>query len=201
MKASELSLDRRQRKHDHVRQTILASASRLFAEEGFNSTTVRRIAEAADCSQGTLYTHFVDKNAILKHLCEETFAGLNAALDEAESASGIDALLQASRIFARFAIEHPHHFHMFLMAPSDFGDARAVDFVGAAGMPTFLRLRRFYEQADFAGPQEYGSYIWWNGLKGVVSFILLHQARPFFDAAILIEETIKTLLRGQEQHP
>jgi hypothetical protein len=87
---------------------------------------------------------------------------------------------------------------MFIMTQSDFGDIRAVEFVSALGLPTFLRLRKFYEEADFANSKEYGSFVWWNGLKGVISFILLHRAAPFFDGERLIEETIETLLRGQE---
>lgn len=192
------SLDRRQRKHAQLRRTILAAASKLFAEEGYNSTTVRRIADEADCSQGTLYTHFVDKNAILHHLCRETFTGMEAALDGISGGSAVDRLLEASRIFARFSLDHPHHFQMFVMTPSDFGDLRAVEFVSSIGLPTFLKLRKFYEDADFANSKEYGSFVWWNGLKGVVSFVLLHRAAPFFDGDRLIEEAIQTLLRGQE---
>jgi AcrR family transcriptional regulator len=193
------SQDRRRRKHDQVRATILSSASRLFAEEGYNSTTVRRIAEVADCSQGTLYTHFVDKQEILRYLCGETFEGLNAALSSATGANGRRRLLSASRIFADFALSHPHHFHVFLMAPSDFGDATAVEYVGREGLNTFHRLRSFYAAAEFQDPDEYGSFVWWNSLKGVVSFILLHRERPFFDAQLLIDQTIATLLRGQQR--
>ncbi len=44
--------------------TILAKATQLFADGGFDGTSIRDIAEAAGTSNATLYHYFEDKNAI-----------------------------------------------------------------------------------------------------------------------------------------
>ncbi|GAB4360146.1 MAG: hypothetical protein OHK0021_04290 [Bryobacter sp.] len=189
---------RRQRKHDRQKQIILAAASRLFAQHGYNDVTIRRIAEEADCSQGLFYSYFSHKLDILHHLCEETFEMLEARLDAvigATQAAG-PALLAASLEFAHFCTEHPHHFKVFLMASTDFGDQRAVEFIGERGLATFHRLRHIYEAADLPVEKPHGSFIWWNGLKGVVDFVNLHRERPWFDAEALLRQTIATQWRG-----
>lgn len=188
---------RRLRRHEEVRLAILRSASRLFAQEGYNSTTVRRIAAEADCSQGTLYTHFENKTEILLHLCRETFKELEKALDGVEESGPRERLIASSRTFCQFALDHPHHFQVFLLAAADFGERNAVEVVVREGLPSFLRLDRIYTEAGFSGPNNYGGWVWWNALKGVVSFALIHRERPFFDAQVLIERTIEILLAGQ----
>lgn len=195
------SEERRQRKHDRQKQLLLAAASRLFAQQGYNSVTVRRIAEEADCSQGTLYGYFADKADILKHLCEETFTRLGKSLDEVEERrlSPRECLLEASRVFAEFCIGNPHHFKVFLMASTDFGDEKAVEFIGRMGIESFHRLRRIYEAVGFHVESPMGSFAWWNGLSGVVSFVNLHRERPWFDGKRLIAVCLETMLQGHER--
>jgi len=44
---------------------ILEAAQRLFARQGFEKTTTRQLAEAAEIAEGTLFRHFENKKAIL----------------------------------------------------------------------------------------------------------------------------------------
>lgn len=48
-----------------TRSRILKSALRLFARQGYDGTTTRDLAEAADVAEGTLFRHFPNKKAIL----------------------------------------------------------------------------------------------------------------------------------------
>jgi AcrR family transcriptional regulator len=66
------------------RGEILAAAKRLFAEEGYESATMRRIAAAVGVSGAALYVYFPDKEAILFAIAEETFAELLAALEASQ---------------------------------------------------------------------------------------------------------------------
>ena len=54
---------------------ILRVAKKLFAENGYENTSVRQIVEAAHTSMGNLYFHFPNKHAILKNICQE-FVGI-----------------------------------------------------------------------------------------------------------------------------
>ncbi len=48
-----------------TRTRILNAALRLFARQGFDGTTTRDLAEAANVAEGTLFRHFTNKKAIL----------------------------------------------------------------------------------------------------------------------------------------
>ncbi|MET7393984.1 TetR/AcrR family transcriptional regulator [Dactylosporangium sp. NPDC005572] len=50
------------------RQSLLATAAGLFADNGFSATTVREIADAAGVLPGSLYHHFDSKEAIVDEL-------------------------------------------------------------------------------------------------------------------------------------
>lgn len=64
-------------------EQILASARRLFAEKGYDRTTVSEIVQDAGIAQGTFYLYFGSKRDVLVHLArrldealrEEVFAG------------------------------------------------------------------------------------------------------------------------------
>jgi len=49
---------RRERKKEATRRAIIDAGFRLFEAKGFAGTTVAEIAEEADVSEGTLYSHF-----------------------------------------------------------------------------------------------------------------------------------------------
>ena len=53
------------------RNVILRSAKHLFAQNGYENTSVRQIVHTAKTSMGNLYFHFPNKHAILKDICKE----------------------------------------------------------------------------------------------------------------------------------
>lgn len=52
-------------KEEKTRQRILIQARRLFSDCGFDSTTVRDIAAAANIAEGTIFRYFPNKKSIL----------------------------------------------------------------------------------------------------------------------------------------
>jgi AcrR family transcriptional regulator len=72
MDASEASLTRpglRERKKQQTRETIARVALELFAEHGYEETTLADIADAADVSKRTIFAYFESKEDIL--FCDE----------------------------------------------------------------------------------------------------------------------------------
>lgn len=63
-------------------RVILEVAARLFAEQGFEATTVRQIAEAADLTSGSLFHHYASKREMLVKVVEEGTLRTRAKVDE-----------------------------------------------------------------------------------------------------------------------
>jgi AcrR family transcriptional regulator len=96
MQASEASVERpglRERKKRQTREKIAGAALRLFAEQGYDRTTLAEIADAADVSPRTIFAYFESKEDILFCDDEASFAELERALaDRPPDVSTIDAL-------------------------------------------------------------------------------------------------------------
>jgi AcrR family transcriptional regulator len=63
-----------------TRRRILDAAVNLFRTRGFELTTTRYIADAADIATGTLFNYFATKEAIVACLAEEALAKARAAI-------------------------------------------------------------------------------------------------------------------------
>ncbi|MBK7338149.1 MAG: helix-turn-helix transcriptional regulator [Saprospirales bacterium] len=57
--------ERKEREKVELRGLILKGAMEVFLEEGFENTSIRRIAERVEYSPGTIYVYFKDKDEIL----------------------------------------------------------------------------------------------------------------------------------------
>lgn len=62
------------------RQTILAVAKQLFADQGVDATSMHEIARAAGVGQGTLYRHFAHKGELCRGLIGEDIAAFQERL-------------------------------------------------------------------------------------------------------------------------
>ena len=65
---------------DAMRERIIATARGLFAAEGFQSVSMRKVAAEAGCSPMALYGYFRNKNELLRHVWEEFFDPLFASV-------------------------------------------------------------------------------------------------------------------------
>jgi len=83
----------RERKKQRTRDTIARAALRLFAERGYDETTLAEIAEAADVAPRTIFAHFENKEDILFSDEMGIFNELNRRLDERPAGTTtVDAL-------------------------------------------------------------------------------------------------------------
>ncbi|MDM8515028.1 TetR/AcrR family transcriptional regulator [Desulfobacterales bacterium HSG16] len=62
------------------RAEIATAAIKLFAQKGFEKTTIQEIATSAGIGKGTIYEYFKTKDDILKQASEEIFKQLEQAL-------------------------------------------------------------------------------------------------------------------------
>ncbi|MEU0945549.1 TetR/AcrR family transcriptional regulator [Streptomyces canus] len=85
------------------RGRLAEAALELYAEQGFEKTTVTEIAEAAGLTERTFFRHFADKREVLFYGTEMALDMLTRAIAEAPaSASPMDAVGAALESFGAF---------------------------------------------------------------------------------------------------
>lgn len=73
------------------RDEIIAIAKKLFAEQGYVSTSMRDIADATGLLPGSLYTHFKSKAQLIEEIVAVFYRDLIDAQQDASSHSGSGA--------------------------------------------------------------------------------------------------------------
>jgi len=79
---------RRERHRAETRERLFRAALRLFAERGYQETTVEAITEAADVGKGTFFNYFPTKEHVLATFGDERIAGIERAVAEARKRKG-----------------------------------------------------------------------------------------------------------------
>lgn len=202
------SSERRARERAQLREKILAAARELFARQGFEAVTLRKIAAAIEYAPAAIYGHFADKQALVRELCLTDFDRLSAEFARlSEVADPLQRIARAGRTFVRFSAENPNHFrNMFLQAhplPMD-DETRARH--GDPARDGYAFLRQAVEEARAAGllrPEladpDLVAQTFWAGVQGVASVEVSFREDPWVELRSLearSEAMIDTLLRG-----
>jgi AcrR family transcriptional regulator len=83
----------RERKKQRTREQIIEAAMGLFAERGYQATTIADIATAADVAPRTFFSYFPSKEAVVFHTVDRDLEGLASALrDRLPDETAFDAL-------------------------------------------------------------------------------------------------------------
>src|SRR5215208_5443640 len=76
--------ERRLRQKEEVRSAILTTAWQMVKSEGWQSLSIRKIADAIEYSIPVIYDHFENKEAILMEFAKEGFQLLNKKVQSAK---------------------------------------------------------------------------------------------------------------------
>lgn len=186
------------------REEILAVAQRLFVEEGYAKTTIRRIAAELGLCSTVLYLYFPDKSAILKEICTHTFAELTRECQSLR-ASGQDAvanLRQAASSYIRFGLEHPHEYLLtFNQLDRESHSLKCPEPADDPGWRSYTSFRALVEDvlatrpAGRAGADGLAQCLW-AGMHGLVVLLLNKPSFCWADRDELIQKHVALLCDG-----
>ena len=209
-----LSTARRARERQQIRDRILDAARELFAAEGYEAVTMRRVAERIEYTPPVIYQHFADKAALIGEVTLRDFRLLAQAFQSlAAVPDPIERLRRTGEQYVEFALTHPNHYRLMFMTADPgrgAGGMRAHVDAEAKGNPqldAYAFLRATVDEAFRAGrfnPQYRDpaliAHVVWQGLHGVVA---MHNVRgddqwveyrdPRATAALHIEVTLRGL--------
>ncbi len=109
--------ERKEREKQEMRERILDAAMRLFVRNGWEKTSIRKIAQEIEYSPGTIYLYFKDKDELFFDLHALGFSKLR---DQFERAGFVDDPYQRlafiGRNYIQFALDNPEMYDlMFVM--------------------------------------------------------------------------------------
>lgn len=198
--------ERKERDREGLRRRILDAARELFATEGYERVTMRRIADAIEYSATAIYGHFEDKDDLIQALCEEDFANLFGALRaEQPPTDPVKAIRQLGRAYMRFGLALPYHYRFMFMTPAKLEKHGPSE----SGERSFELLLAAVRNAQAAGRFRPGeavtiAQVLWASIHGAVALLVTHPPDKFPHAPAapdLADQVMDNALRGLLARP
>src|SRR5687768_17063821 len=107
-------VERRLRQKDEVRSQILATAWEIVKAEGWQSLSIRKIADAIEYSVPVVYDHFQNKEAILLEFGKQGFDLLTKKLQAAKKKSDnpCEQLSNVAYAYWNFAMKNKEYYQL-----------------------------------------------------------------------------------------
>ena len=178
-----------------VRRTILDAAREAFARRGYESVSMRSLAEAVSLSHGAIYGYFKDKDEIFEALVRESFDQLAAALRSLPGRRGdpVRFLKRAGRKYAEFGLQNPsaYEFAFILRRPGGTQKPQlAYEYLRAA-------VQRCIDEKRFRTRNvEVASQALWAAVHGITSLLILRPSFPWSKKTQLIGMVVDSAVDG-----
>lgn len=201
--------ERREREREEIRGLILDAARELFANEGVDAVTMRRIAERIEYSPTAIYFHFRDKESLLAELCDCDFRAFAQGFTViAGIADPVARLRAAGEAYVRFGLEHPSHYRLMFMTPkppaaSSIERGNPEEDAYAFLKSIVVELIATGRMRDEVADPDLASQVIWSAVHGVVSLEIAKckdewvDWRPVSDrAATALDMIVRGMLKG-----
>jgi len=207
-------LERREREKQELRQQILDVARELFAREGYESVTMRKIAEAIEYSPTAIYLYFKDKEQLLNELCHADFQTLAREFQKiAEVRDPIERLKKTGLSYIEFGLRYPNHYRLMFMTPRPPHTPEMEADKGNPEKDAYAFLKVIVTQCIKAGmfrkefcDVEAVSQMLWASVHGIVSLRIAKGCEEWVEwvpiqrlAEMLIDMQLKGLLKEEKR--
>ena len=123
-------MEKKIKQKEDLRTVILEAAKKLFVQEGYEATSIRKIAKEIGFSPTTIYLYYKDKNDIVYALHQVGFGMLKDQFLPLMSVEDpFERLKAVGKIYIHFAFTHPEYYQvMFMMKePLSFLNSQIED--------------------------------------------------------------------------
>jgi AcrR family transcriptional regulator len=197
---------------DATRQRIVQSAVGLFRSQGFDKTTTRDIARAAQIATGTLFNYFETKEAIVTALAAEAVSRAHAAWAQDSGPATLDERMSLEEeLFALIAAElrQLRPLRKFIspflettLSPLATAKSGGVDGLRIEHLELVGEIARRH---DFADVTPVALQMYWALHTGVLAFWATDKSPRQEDTLALLDESLNMfaawLLRQAEELP
>ncbi len=183
-----------------VARHIARVAARLFAQNGYDATSVREIVEAAGVAKPTLYYYFRSKEGLAQALLTLPLSNLVAALRQAvgtveDPVACLEQVMEAQYAFCREDPDRARFIYALLFGPLDAEGAGELEpFKADLKGWTEAAVRRLAEAGIVARERIGDCATACRGLIVVATLDFLYEEKPL--RRDLAREQVNDLLRG-----
>src|ERR1700682_196725 len=184
-----------------LRTAILKAAREAFIRKGYESVSMRMLAEKVGCSHANLYLHFKNKEEIFDCLVEQSFEALAEALRglgaAAPGTNCLDRLRAGARAYLDFGLRNPSAYEFAFVlrrpgAPASRKPHVAYEYLRA------LVARGVEENQLTDVDVDTAAQAAWAAVHGLTSLLIFRPSFPWTDKERVIQRVINDAVAGLE---
>ncbi len=189
--------ERKEREKTELKEKIIAAATALFLEQGFERASIRTIADKIEYSPATIYLHFKDKNELFATVSERAFAlffeYFSAVMPIEDPMS---RLKQLGKQYLKFASDHPAYYDLMFVnrAPMEHEDQQ---WSGERSHDILINtVQECMDHGHFKGHELHPlSLAIWSAVHGLASLKLRKRLSMYQseDVDLLLEKALSSL--------
>jgi AcrR family transcriptional regulator len=183
--------ERKIRQKGEVKASILQAAWHLVEKEGWQSLSIRKIADAIEYSAPVIYDHFANKEAILLEFTKRGFQQLNEQLLKARDKfknpeQQIEAIAYA---YWKFAFNHNEYYQlMYGLGMPGCEAVKQIPELAAFSEIILAPVRDMLKKSKNADADPYLKlHTFWSTLHGLISINMMgkHDNKDELNAMVL----------------
>lgn len=188
---------------ENSRQLIVAAARDLFATEGYQGVSMRKVAAKANCLPSMLYAFFPNKRTLLHFLWEGVFSDLVLLMEKVYAESPEVERLQALCLASiDFWLQRPEDYRAIFLVEDIPQTAEESYFVDSSQvLPRFNIYDKAIAEAQQRGelragdPNEIKNILLCT-IQGLVFNLINIPEYPWGNPQRMRDETVRILIRG-----
>jgi len=201
------SAERRALDRSEVRAMILEAATRLFLAHGYESFSLRQVAEEIGYTPTTIYLYFTDKDALLFAVAVEGFKRFHQALEAAYAGNEhpVTRLAALGNAYCDFGLQNPLHYRLMFMQRPEFLE-RSLPEDNKPMRESFEVLHRTMQECVAGGfvrqddPRLLADLVW-SLMHGVVSLAIAAPNTTTTEIDLLRAAAIRLVGEGLQIRP
>lgn len=196
--------ERKLRQREEVRNGIINATRQLVMEEGWQSLSIRKIADAIEYSVPVIYDHFENKEALMHEFTIEGFSMLNAKLEAKKQTieDPSEQLLGMAYAYWDFAFENKEYYQlMFGLGMPSCESVKTVPELGKFGgliIETLVKIIASGKHKDADPILKHLTF--WSILHGLISINMMGKTHSHPEMnQLILKDAIAGFIKGLKE--
>ena len=197
--------ERRLKQKEEIRSSILATAWQMVKEDGWQSLSIRKIAEAIEYSIPVIYDHFENKEAILLQFGKDGFELLLRKLQAAKKklSDPAEQLKAIADAYWNFAFKNKEYYQLMFglgitCCETDKCIPEESEFREIVMEPINILLRKNKTRKNINASLKYHTY--WSVIHGLISMKMLSYSKVADELnKMVLDDAIEGFIKNLER--